>query len=69
MISMTYNKFFGKHVKIVFKNGNKYFGIINDYTSDDDNDNEGEYWGLKPDDSFDDFIFYSDEIESIEVIK
>lgn len=67
--NMTYDKYYGKRVKVIFNNGHEYIGQINDYTSNEDNDNQGEYWGLAPDDSNEDFIFYSDEIKSIEVIK
>ncbi|MDG4961500.1 hypothetical protein [Pseudolactococcus raffinolactis] len=69
MVIMTYDKFYGKKVNIIFNNGHNYTGIINDYTSDDDNDNQGEYWGLAPDDSTDDFIFYPDEVKAIEIIN
>ena len=63
--------YLGKHVRVTFVDGQILTGIMNDYTTSADNDDEGELFGIRPESGSlkgQPVEFPPDEVSKIEVL-
>lgn len=71
LIKVQFKDYFGKRVKVTFLSGNQLIGKIDDYTASIDNDDEGEYLTICPEEGKlkgEPVAFYENEIKTIAIL-